>query len=130
MTREQKGEVVGYIVFWRVDDEVHSIILPSAGICGGKELLPDCWRRLSVVHGWREGGGSPWRCVTPINRHKGCMKKSVSRSAASVAGYYTDTKEDALIMWVDLRSIPRATMEILNGIVDDMNRHKIPKIME
>jgi [ribosomal protein S18]-alanine N-acetyltransferase len=105
-TRGQRG-VVGYIVYWRVDDEVHLHNIAvrrdmrRKGIAS--RLLEEAVRCSRV-----EGG----RWITLEVRHSNQpaqrMYEKFGFTVSGVRpGYYTDTKEDALIMWADLRLLPR-----------------------
>ena len=104
-TREQRGGVVGYIVYWRVDDEVHLHNIAvrrdmrRKGIAS--RLLEEAFRCSR-----REGG----RWITLEVRHSNQpaqrMYEKFGFTVRGVRpGYYTDKKEDALIMWADLRLV-------------------------
>ncbi|MCX5838832.1 MAG: ribosomal protein S18-alanine N-acetyltransferase [Deltaproteobacteria bacterium] len=103
---EQKRAVVGYVVFWRVADEIHlhNIAvrkdLRKGGIASRllSKVIRDCQR---------EGA----RFVTLEVRSSNLpAQKLYEKFGFSVRGvrrfYYTDTGEDALIMSADLEQIP------------------------
>ena len=106
MTREQEEEVAGYIVYWRVDDEVHIHNIAvrrdmrRKGIAS--RLLEEAFRRSRL-----EGGRWVSLEVRHSNHPAQRMYEKIGFTISGVRrGYYTDTKEDALIMWADLRLIP------------------------
>jgi ribosomal-protein-alanine N-acetyltransferase len=97
-TAQTQGRaVVGYLVFWRVADEIH---LRKCGIAS--ELLSKMIRD-SRPEGARFVTLEVRRSNLPAQKlyeSFGFSVKGVSR------GYYTDTGEDALIMSADLEEIP------------------------
>jgi [ribosomal protein S18]-alanine N-acetyltransferase len=105
-TREKKGEVVGYIVYWRVDDEVH---LHNIAVRRDMRRKGIASRLLEEAVRCSRMEGARW--ITLEVRHSNQpaqrMYKKFGFTVSGVRpGYYTDTKEDALIMWADLRLIP------------------------
>jgi [ribosomal protein S18]-alanine N-acetyltransferase len=105
MTQEKPGRVVGYIVYWRVDDEIH---LHNIAVRRDMRRKGIASRLLegAIRCAKREGG----RWITlEVRRSNVPAQKMYEKFGFSVhgvrPGYYTDTKEDALIMWADLRLI-------------------------
>jgi [ribosomal protein S18]-alanine N-acetyltransferase len=96
--------VAGYAVYWRVADEIHlhNIAvrrdLRRKGIA--KMILTDAMRRSRLE-------GARWVTleVRQSNVPAQMMYHNFGFSVKGVRpGYYTDTREDALIMWLDLQA--------------------------
>lgn len=105
-TREQRVSVVGYIVYWRVDDEIHIHNIA---------VRPDVRRNRIASRLLKEAiccsqlEGARW--ITLEVRHSNLpAQKLYEKFGFTVRGvrpgYYSDTKEDAMIMWADMRLIP------------------------
>ena len=98
--------VVGYVVFWRVVDEIHLhniAVRRDLRKCGIASLLLS-----KVIRDCRPEGA---RFVTlEVRRSNLPAQKLYESFGFSVRGvrhgYYTDTGEDALIMSADLEQIP------------------------
>jgi [ribosomal protein S18]-alanine N-acetyltransferase len=96
------GGVWGYIVYWRVDDEVHLHNVAVRRDMRRKRiasrLLEEAIRRCR----W-EGAR---RATLEVRRSNLPAQKMYEKFGFTVEGirpgYYMDTGEDALIMWVDL----------------------------
>jgi [ribosomal protein S18]-alanine N-acetyltransferase len=103
---EKGAAVVGYVVFWRVADEIH---LHNIAV---RQELRRCGiasRLLSRVI--RDGRPEGARLVTlEVRRSNLAAQKLYERFGLTVRGvrrgYYTDTGEDALILSADLEKIP------------------------
>lgn len=103
----QRGGVVGYIVYWRVDDEVH---LHNIAVRRDMRRKGIASRLLEEAFRCSRQEGGRW--VTLEVRHSNQPAQRMYEKFGFMLsgvrpGYYTDTKEDALIMWADLRLIPR-----------------------
>ncbi len=106
-TREERGSVVGYIVYWRVDDEIH---LHNIAVRRDMRRKGIASRLLEEAVRCSRTEGARW--ITLEVRHSNQpaqrMYEKFGFTVSGVRpGYYTDTKEDALIMWADLWLIPR-----------------------
>lgn len=105
-TREQRGSVVGYIVYWRVDDEIH---LHNIAVRQDMRRRGIASRLLLEAIRCSRLEGARW--ITLEVRHSNLPAQRMYEKFGFTVrgirpGYYTDTKEDALIMWADLRLIP------------------------
>jgi [ribosomal protein S18]-alanine N-acetyltransferase len=102
----QKTAVVGYVVFWRVADEIH---LHNIAVRTDLRKSGIASRLLSkVIRDCRPEGS---RFVTlEVRRSNLPAQKLYESFGFSVrgvrCGYYTDTGEDALIMSADLELLP------------------------
>lgn len=103
--REVQGEkrsVVGYIVFWKVDDEIH---LHNIAVRRDMRKKGIASRLLSeaIDRSRREGAQ---RISLEVRFSNLAAQRMYAKFGFAVKGirrgYYTDTKEDALIMWADL----------------------------
>jgi [ribosomal protein S18]-alanine N-acetyltransferase len=107
MAGEQRRGVVGYIVYWCVDDEIHLhnvAVRRDLRRKGFASRLLEEAIRSSRLEGVRWITLEVRRSNLPAQR----MYEKFGFSVKGVRpGYYTDVKEDALIMWADLRLIPR-----------------------
>lgn len=104
--REQRGSVVGYIVYWRVDDEIH---LHNIAVRQDMRRKGIASRLLLEAIRCSRLEGARW--ITLEVRHSNFPAQRMYEKFGFTVrgirpGYYTDTKEDALIMWADLRLIP------------------------
>jgi ribosomal-protein-alanine N-acetyltransferase len=106
--KAQGNAVVGYVVFWRVADEIH---LHNIAVRKDLRKCGIASRLLSkVIRDCRPEGARfvtlEVRCsnlpAQKLYQSFGFSVKGVRR------GYYTDTGEDALIMSADLEQIPEA----------------------
>jgi ribosomal-protein-alanine N-acetyltransferase len=106
VAQAQGTAVVGYVVFWRVVDEIH---LHNIAVRKDRRKCGIASRLLSkVIRDCRPEGA---RLVTLEVRYSNLpAQKLYERFGFSVKGvrrgYYTDTGEDALIMSADLEQIP------------------------
>ncbi len=102
VSRERCGLVAGYLVYWHVADEIHlhNIAvrkdMKRQGIAS--RLLAETIRRSRLK-------GARWLTLE-VRRSNQAAQRFYDKFGFSVRGirqgYYTDTGEDALIMWADL----------------------------
>lgn len=109
-TEDKTGGVVGYVVYWRVDDEIH---LHNIAVRRDMRRKGIASRLLEkAISGARMEGG---RWITlEVRRSNEPAQRMYEKFGFAVQGvrpgYYTDTKEDALIMSADLRLITLGEM--------------------
>jgi ribosomal-protein-alanine N-acetyltransferase len=101
------GTVVGYIIAWKIYDEVHILNLAvhpehrRKGI--GRGLLSDCLRNFS-----NKGIKSALLEVRVRNKNAIKLYKTTGfRSIGLRRKYYSDTGEDALVMKLDMEYIEK-----------------------
>jgi len=106
-SRRPAGKTVaGYIIYWHVHDEIHihNIAVRSdmrrQGVATG--MLEE-----ALLRSRREGAH---RVTLEVRRSNLPAQRMYGKFGFTVAGvrrgYYSDTNEDALIMWADLREVP------------------------
>jgi ribosomal-protein-alanine N-acetyltransferase len=106
VSHERGERVAGYLVYWHVADELHLHNIAvrrdmrRRGIAS--RLLGEAMRRSCLKEA---------RWVTlEVRRSNNSAQRFYEKFGFSVRGvrpgYYTDTREDALIMWADLTLIP------------------------
>jgi ribosomal-protein-alanine N-acetyltransferase len=106
ISHERGERVAGYLVYWHVADELHLHNIAvrrdmrRKGIAS--RLLGEAVRRLRLKEA---------RWVTlEVRRSNRSAQRFYEKFGFSVRGvrpgYYTDTREDALILWADLPLIP------------------------
>ncbi len=105
-TREQHRSVAGYIVYWRVDDEIH---LHNIAVRRDMRRKGIASQLLIEAIRCSQQEGARW--ITLEVRHSNVPAQRMYEKFGFTVrgtrpGYYTDTKEDALIMWADLQTIP------------------------
>lgn len=103
------GEVVGYGGMWLIMEEAHvtniAIRDKYRGLKLGKRLLAEMQKTASFY-----GAVRMTLEVRPSNIIAQNLYEQMGfRSVGVRRGYYTDNKEDALIMWADLPKAERAT---------------------
>ena len=104
----QKRLVASYLVYWSVDDEIHIhniAVRPDLRRNGiATKMLEEALRRSR-----RENAR---RATLEVRRSNLPAQRMYEKFGFSVKGvrpgYYSDTREDALIMWADLQLIPLA----------------------
>lgn len=101
-----RGSVAGYIVYWRVDDEIH---LHNIAVRRDMRRKGIASRLLVETIRCSRQEGARW--ITLEVRHSNLPAQRMYEKFGFTVrgirpGYYTDTKEDALIMWADLQTIP------------------------
>lgn len=101
------GEIAGFMIFWAVEDERHLQNL----------AVDPAWRsrgigRLLASHLIADSSDGHGSLITLEVRESNGPAKTLYRSLGFEVtgrrkGYYIDTKEDALLMMLDLRRDPR-----------------------
>ncbi|MDQ0194015.1 ribosomal protein S18-alanine N-acetyltransferase [Paenibacillus wynnii] len=102
MVMEHQGQIIGYAGLWAIVDEAHvtNIALLEAfrGRKWGEQLLDELMKTASYL-----GMKSITLEVRVSNQiAQNLYRKKGFRSAGTRKGYYSDNREDALIMWADL----------------------------
>ena len=104
-TEENSGGVVGYIVYWCVDNEIH---LHNIAVRRDMRRKGIASRLLEEAVRCAQKEGGRW-ITLEVRRSNVPAQKLYEKFGFSVhgvrPGYYSDTKEDALIMWANLRLI-------------------------
>jgi ribosomal-protein-alanine N-acetyltransferase len=103
---EQGRRVAGYAVYWQVADEIHlhniAVRRDMRRRHVASRMLDETIRRARLE-------GARW-ITLEVRQSNLPAQKFYERFGFSVRGirpgYYTDTREDALIMWADLYLIP------------------------
>ncbi|MFF2911829.1 ribosomal protein S18-alanine N-acetyltransferase [Paenibacillus sp. NPDC057934] len=116
MVMELAGHIIGYAGMWAIVDEAHvtNIALLEAyrGRKWGERLLDELMRTAAFL-----GMQSITLEVRVTNEiAQNLYRKKGFRSAGTRKGYYSDNREDALIMWADLPAYEERS--ILEGSVD------------
>ena len=105
--KRQGGGVCGYIVYWRVADEVH---LHNVAVRRDMRRKKVAFRLLAEAVRRARLEGARWATLE-ARRSNLPARKMYEKFGFSVKGirpgYYSDTGEDALIMWADLSLILR-----------------------
>ena len=106
--KREIGGVWGYIVYWRVDDEVH---LHNVAVRRDMRRKRIASRLLEeAIRRWRWEGAR--RATLEVRRSNLPAQRMYEKFGFTVEGirpgYYRDTGEDALIMWADLSLIHKA----------------------
>jgi [ribosomal protein S18]-alanine N-acetyltransferase len=104
---EREGQVAGYLVYWQVADEIHLHNIAvrrdmrRQGVAS--RLLGEAVRRSRLK-------GAHWLTLE-VRRSNDAAQRFYAKFGFSVRGirpgYYTDTGEDALIMWAEICLILR-----------------------
>jgi ribosomal-protein-alanine N-acetyltransferase len=106
-TKRQQGGVWGYIVYWRVADEVH---LHNVAVRRDMRRKKIAFRLLDEAIRRSQSEGAR-RATLEVRRSNLPAQKMYEKFGFVVRGirpgYYRDTGEDALIMWADLSLIRR-----------------------
>lgn len=94
-------QIIGYAGMWIIVDEVHVTnvaVLPEHRGCGlGKRLM-----ETMVGHGKKHGAVSMTLEVRISNTIARCLYEGMRFEPRGIRpNYYTDTQEDAIIMWRD-----------------------------
>lgn len=105
--QDEQGEVAGYGGMWLILEEAHvtniAIRDKYRGMKLGKRLLAELQRTASFY-----GAVRMTLEVRPSNRVALNLYEQMGfRSVGVRRGYYTDNKEDAIIMWADLPKADR-----------------------
>lgn len=104
MVMELNGEIIGYAGLWAIVDEAHvtniAVLERFRGRKWGERLLDELMR-TAVFLGMR----SITLEVRVTNEvAQNLYRKKGFRPAGTRKGYYSDNREDALIMWAELPS--------------------------
>lgn len=98
----EQGGVCGYIVYWRVDDEVH---LHNVAVRRDLRRKKIAFRLLEEAIRRSRQEGARW-VTLEVRRSNLPAQKMYEKFGFALRGvrpgYYGDTGEDALIMWADL----------------------------
>lgn len=101
-----RAGVAGYVVFWRVADEIH---IHNIAVRRDLRGVGIATRLLARAIALSRPDGARW-VTLEVRRSNMAAQKLYERAGFSVQGvrrgYYTDTGEDALIMTADLEQIP------------------------
>jgi ribosomal-protein-alanine N-acetyltransferase len=102
VARERGGWVAGYLVYWQVADEIH---LHNIAIRRDMRRKGIAYRLLGEAVRCSRLKGARWLTLE-VRRSNHAAQRFYEKFGFSVKGirprYYTDTGEDALIMWADL----------------------------
>jgi [ribosomal protein S18]-alanine N-acetyltransferase len=104
--RDAGGWVAGYLVYWRVVDETH---LHNIAVRRDMRRQGIASRLLGEAVLSLRSEGARWLTLE-VRRSNLAAQRFYEKFGFSVRGirpgYYTDTREDALIMWADLCLVP------------------------
>lgn len=104
MVMELNGEIIGYAGLWAIVDEAHvtniAVLERFRGRKWGEKLLDELMRTAVFL-----GMQSITLEVRVTNEvAQNLYRKKGFRPAGTRKGYYSDNREDALIMWAELPS--------------------------
>lgn len=116
MVMEWEGRIIGYAGMWAIVDEAHvtniALLAAYRGRKWGERLLDELMKTAAFL-----GMGSITLEVRVSNEiAQNLYRKKGFRSAGIRKGYYSDNREDALIMWAELPAYEEDS--ILEGSVD------------
>ncbi|WP_151733116.1 ribosomal protein S18-alanine N-acetyltransferase [Paenibacillus tengchongensis] len=102
MVMELEGQIIGYAGMWAIVDEAHvtniALLEEYRGRKWGERLLDELMRTAAFL-----GMKSITLEVRVSNTiAQNLYRKKGFRPAGTRKGYYSDNREDALIMWADL----------------------------
>lgn len=102
MVMELEGQIIGYAGMWAIVDEAHvtniALLEKYRGRKWGERLLDELMRTAAFL-----GMKSITLEVRVSNSvAQNLYRKKGFRPAGTRKGYYSDNREDALIMWADL----------------------------
>ena len=104
--RDAGGWVAGYLVYWQVADEIH---LHNIAVRRDMRRQGIASRLLGEAVRCSRLKGARWLTLE-VRRSNRAAQRFYEKFGFSVRGirpgYYTDTGEDALIMWADLCLVP------------------------
>jgi ribosomal-protein-alanine N-acetyltransferase len=113
--KRQRGSVRGYIVYWRVDNEVH---LHNIAVRRDMRRKKIAFRLLAEAIRRSRLEGARWATLE-VRRSNLPAQKMYEKFGFVVKGirpgYYIDTGEDALIMWADFSLIRLEECAIVGG---------------
>ncbi|PZE19621.1 ribosomal protein S18-alanine N-acetyltransferase [Paenibacillus xerothermodurans] len=99
---EHHGEVIGYGGMWMIMDEAHVTNVAVRKDCRGRKLGERLMRELKQLADFL-GASRMTLEVRPSNLVAQRLYEKLGFYSVGVRrGYYTDNKEDALVMWADL----------------------------
>lgn len=105
---DRRGAVLGYAVYWRVADEIH---LHNIAVRRDRRRQGIGSRLLGEAMGRSRSEGARWMTLE-VRRTNDAAQRFYRQFGFSCRGvrpgYYTDTGEDALILWKDLCPAPVA----------------------
>ena len=105
-TERGGGSVVGYLVYWQVADEIH---LHNIAVRKDMQRQGIASRLLDEAIGNSRPKGARWLTLE-VRLSNRSAQRFYEKFGFFVRGirpnYYTDTGEDALIMWADLSAAP------------------------
>ncbi len=120
ISREGGGWVAGYLVYWAIADEIH---LHNIAVRRDMRRRGIASRLLGEAVRCSRLKGARWLTLE-VRRSNRVAQRFYEKFRCSVRGirpgYYTDTGEDALIMWAELCLIPLGTCT-LEGMGEDGN---------
>jgi len=116
MVMELEGRIIGYAGLWAIVDEAHvtniALLGKYRGRKWGERLLEELMKTASYL-----GMKSITLEVRVSNEvAQNLYRKKGFRSAGTRKGYYSDNREDALIMWADLPAY--AEDSVMEGSVE------------
>jgi [ribosomal protein S18]-alanine N-acetyltransferase len=116
MVMELEGRIIGYAGLWAIVDEAHvtniALLEKYRGRKWGERLLDELMKTASYL-----GMKSITLEVRVSNEvAQNLYRKKGFRSAGTRKGYYSDNREDALIMWADLPAYEEDS--VMEGSVD------------
>jgi [ribosomal protein S18]-alanine N-acetyltransferase len=103
---ERGGCVAGYLVYWRVADEIH---LHNIAVRRDMRRLGIASRLLGEAVRCSRLKKARWATLEVRCSNRAAQRfyeKFLFSVRGTRPGYYTDTGEDALIMWADLNQVP------------------------
>jgi ribosomal-protein-alanine N-acetyltransferase len=111
-TGDVRGSIAGYIVYWRIDDEIH---LQDIAVRRDLRRRHIAFRLLAEAVSMECAKGA-CKATLEVRRTNRPAQQLYEKFGFSVQGlrkgYYTDTGEDALIMWANLAAgskLPRGS---------------------
>jgi len=104
--RQRRGLVAGYLVYWQVADEIH---LHNIAVRRDMRRQGIASRLLGEAVSCSRLKKAQWLTLE-VRLSNYAAQRFYEKFGFSVRGvrpgYYTDTGEDALIMWADLSQVP------------------------
>lgn len=106
----QGDRIIGYSGMWTVVDEAHITNIAVHPDFRGRSSESDCCGDGRSGDGLRHGGDDPRG--SGVESYRPAVVCEVRLSGAGVRkGYYSDNKEDALIMWTDLKALAASSYQ-------------------
>lgn len=109
----------GYICFWLVADEIHLLNVAVAPVSRKRGTASVLIRRM-LAYGRARGAHAVWLEVRPSNEAALSLYQKLGFIVAGCRrGYYQDTREDAILMRLEMTpDPPRACTEGREGLGD------------